>query len=79
MKKKKKITATDIYQLCLNNGWFTRGDNEQYAKVMRAADAGMKIREIAVAIWLCSDNILLEDIVSKIKDYLRWEKPMGSC
>lgn len=72
----KKLTAADIYCLCASNNWFTCGDNEQYRKVLDAADGGMNPHDIAVIIWTCSDNIPLEDIKGKINDYLRWEKPM---
>ena len=70
-----RLTGTDIHQLCVSNGWFTCGDNRQYTRVMQAADGGMNTHDIAVAIWICSDAVELEDIEHKIKDYQRWEKP----
>ena len=79
----KELTATDVYRLCMDNGWFTCGDNEQYRRVMRAADKGMNTHDIAVAIWICSIAVTLEDVEGKIKDYLRWERPQreggGTC
>ena len=75
----KKLTSADIYCLCMNNNWFTCGDNEQYRRVMQAADNGMDPHNIAVAIWICSDAVPLETIKGKIKDYLRWERPMSNC
>ena len=74
-KVESRLTATDIYCICMSNGWFTCGDNQQYTRVMRAADNGMDMHDLAVAIWICSDAIQLEDIEGKIADYLRWEKP----
>lgn len=79
MKMEGKLTATDIYRLCMSNGWFTCGGNRQYARVMQAADDGMNTHDIAVVIWICSDAVDLEDIEGKISDYLRWEKSMSSC
>lgn len=70
-----KLTGTDVYQLCLNNNWFTRGTTSHYEKVMQAADNGMDTHDLAMAIWICSDAVELEDVEGKIKDYLRWEKP----
>ena len=72
-----RLTATDVYRLCMDNGWFSCGDNEQYTRVMHAADNGMDKHDIAVAIWICSDGVSLEDIEGKITDYLRWEKPQA--
>lgn len=77
MKMEGKLTATDVYRLCMSNGWFTCGGNRQYARVMQAADDGMNTHDIAVVIWICSDAVDLEDIEGKIADYLRWEKPQG--
>lgn len=76
-EKMERLTGTDIHQICTSNGWFTCGGNEQYKSVMRAADNGMDPHDIAVAIWICSDAIALEDIEGKIKDYLRWERPLA--
>lgn len=72
-----RLTGTDVYRLCLNNSWFTCGGNGQYGRVMQAADDGMDTHDIAVAIWICSDAVGLEDIECKIKDYLRWKKPQA--
>ena len=71
----ERLTGRDVYRLCTNNGWFTCGGNRQYTSVMQAADDGMEVHDIAVAIWICSDAIALENIEGKIKDYLRWERP----
>ena len=93
MKMEGKLTATDIYRLCMSNGWFTCGGNRQYARVMQAADDGMNTHDIAVVIWICSDAVdvtapdgspnwsLCYDryVLGKIADYLRWEKSMSSC
>lgn len=70
-----RLTGADIHRLCTSNNWFTCGGNQQYESVMQAADDGMDTHDIAVAIWICSDAIDLENIEGKIKDYLRWERP----
>lgn len=71
----ERLTGRDVYRLRTSNNWFTCGGDHQYERVLQAADDGMDIHDIAVAIWICSDAIALEDIEGKIKDYLRWERP----
>lgn len=66
-----KLTGMDIYQLCVQNRWFTCGGNEQYARVMKAADDGMDVHDLAIAIWICSYDVELKDIINTIEDYLQ--------
>lgn len=56
----------NLMNLCIKNGWFTRGSNAQYEKLFEANQtATFTKREIALIIWLCSDDSL-ESILKKL-------------
>lgn len=57
-----KFSNVDIcYALCNRYDWFTCGSNDQYEKMFLLARNG-KLHEVAVAIWLCSDNVSVETV-----------------
>ena len=45
----------DVRQLCIRRGYFTRGSNEQYMRMFSMLNV-FSMKDVAVAIWLCSDN-----------------------
>ena len=57
--------------LCINNNYFTAGDNEQYTKMFEVAKGAIKsglkteIDKVAAIIWICSET---EDSISDIGD-----------
>ena len=54
--KKYTVTTSNLRALCIENNWFTCGDNHQYEKLFYANENGCSIEEIATIIWLCSDD-----------------------
>ena len=56
MKKYTVTTTENLRTLCIENNWFTCGDNRQYEKLFYANENGCSIEEIATIIWLCSDD-----------------------
>lgn len=56
MKKYTVTTTEKLRALCIENNWFTCGDNRQYEKLFYANENGCSIEEIATIIWLCSDD-----------------------
>lgn len=52
----RKLFVTDACRLCVNNGWFTAGNIEQYNKMLSMVDSLCPVHDIAVAIWLCTEN-----------------------
>ncbi len=54
----------DLRNLCIRNNWFTCGSNRQYDKLfeMNADPGGYSDFDIELAIWVCSDNVIHDDI-----------------
>lgn len=50
------LSDMKLKQLCIENGWFDCGTNQQYEKLFYANEKGFSIEEIAAIIWLCSDE-----------------------
>lgn len=67
----------DLRNLCIVNDWFTCGTNEQYDKMFKMAEHGCTIHDLAMIIWICSENVsfkyiedvIIEDIARFISDY----------
>lgn len=50
------VTTPEVLRkLCIDNNWFSSGDNEQYHRLFYANENGFSIGEIATIIWVCSD------------------------
>ena len=46
--EKRTITAHDLRALCIEQNWYTRGDNADYAKILHFADSSeMTVSNIA--------------------------------
>lgn len=45
-----------LRKLCIENNWFTFGDNDQYNKLFKLNKQGASVEELALVIWLCSDD-----------------------
>lgn len=50
------LTFDDLRTLCIENSWFTNGDNEQFEKLYNMIHEGANIDEVALVIWICSDE-----------------------
>lgn len=48
------LTFEDVRTLCIENGWFTNGDNEQFEKLYDMIHEGASLDEVALVIWICS-------------------------
>jgi len=68
------MSATQVRELCIKNDWFTCGDNSQYERLFERVRAGAEIDEIATIIWICSENVTKEEIVSKLTVPVRKER-----
>lgn len=66
MMENLSIAASSVRQLCIERNYFTHGDNEQYERVLSMV-YDRSPREIAVAIWICSDTT---DSIEVIEDAL---------
>lgn len=61
------VEPENLYALCVRQNWFTCGTNEQYDKMFRANKEGAPIEEIAAIIWVCSDDVNKNDILTILK------------
>lgn len=53
-----RIISTDMMRgLCLEHNWFTSGSIEQYEKLMHMVREHESLERIALAIWICSNNL----------------------
>ena len=57
----------ELRNLCIENNYFTYGCNFQYDKMFKMAETEASVHDIAVAIWICTEDASLEDIEEKIK------------
>lgn len=55
-----------LYRLCNERNYFTCGTSEQYSKMFELAENGATAHDIALVIWLCSDNKDLQVIESEV-------------
>lgn len=67
MEKYSVCSPEKLRNLCIENGWFTCGDYSQYEKLFYANEHGFSLEEIAIILWLCSDDCLLSNILNVLK------------
>lgn len=58
----------DLRSLCIRENWFTCGSSEQYEKMFQMNAEGSLLTDIAVAIWICSDDVSMFDINVKLHE-----------
>ena len=56
MEKYSVAPTWRLRDLCIRKEWFTGGDVSQYNKLFDLNAAGAPLSEIALTIWLCSDE-----------------------
>lgn len=56
MKEIRKLDSDDLRQLCINKDWYTRGNNEEYSKLLKAVHF--------------TDNVTTKTIVTIAQDIL---------
>lgn len=60
-----------LYRLCNEKEYFTCGALEQYEKMFSLAENGASAHDIALVIWLCSDDkdlSVIEEEVSALQN-----------
>jgi len=65
-----KLTANNIYRLCNKEQYFTDGSIEQYNKMFELVEEGSPLHDIALAIWICSEDVLLDDVETQLEALL---------
>lgn len=61
------INNHTLYRLCNDNNYFTCGDNSQYEKLFTANENNASKKELALIIWVCSENATIEEIEENLK------------
>lgn len=61
------INRYTLYRLCNDNNYFTCGDCEQYEKLFTANENNASKKELALIIWVCSENATIEEIEENLK------------
>lgn len=64
-------TRENLRSLCIAHNWFTGGTNEQYEKMFYANENGFLLSDVAIIIWVCSDDWSYHDILSILTDERR--------
>ena len=71
-KTRKVILSDDLYRLCNQYQWFTCGTNFQYAAVFGMCNnPEFSLRDIAIAIHICSNGVSLKEIESGLRKVAR--------
>lgn len=61
------ISNYKLREMCIENNWFTCGNNTQYDRLFRMNESGKySISQIALVIWLCSEDAEAVDIEIKL-------------
>lgn len=61
------INRYTLYRLCVDNNYFTCGDDSQYEKLFEANENNASKKELALIIWVCSDNVSIKEIEDNLK------------
>lgn len=56
----------ELRSFCIEHDYFTAGTNEQYEKMFRKAEYGIKLSELALIIDMCSEHTTESDILGKL-------------
>lgn len=62
------ISNEDLRNLCIQNGWFEGGTEEQYEKLFEANTSGASDEKLSIMIYLCSDASQ-EEILKVLRNY----------
>lgn len=62
------ISNEDLRNLCIQNGWFEGGTEEQYEKLFEANTSGASDEKLSIMIYLCSDTSQ-EKILEVLQNY----------
>lgn len=64
------MKSAAIRQLCIDKNYFTCGSNEQYNKMFDMVENNAEPHDIALVIWICSEDADLEAIEASITDIM---------
>lgn len=56
----------DLRSLCIRENWFTCGSTKQYEKMFQMNAEGSSLTDIALVIWICSDDVSKIEIIRKL-------------
>lgn len=66
MSKERVLSNQELYDLCNRYSFFTAGTNGQYEKLFDANRTGASLRDLAIMIWLCSEDVTLPYVYGKL-------------
>lgn len=61
------INSYKLQRFCVEKNYFNCGDNSQYKKLFYLNDIEASPDHLALAIWLCSDNVELREVTKEIR------------
>lgn len=56
-----------VYRLCHANGWFDGGSQKQFEKILRMVHDGVPVHDVAVGIYICTEDEPLEMIETELE------------
>lgn len=56
-----------VHRLCNANGWFDGGSQNQYDRMLNMVHDGAPVHDIAIMIWMCSEDVSLETIETELE------------
>ena len=71
VSSRNALSAEDLRVLCIRENWFTNGDNSQYEKLFDLNREGASLEDLALVIWLCSDEVDREEVLHKLNERYR--------
>lgn len=67
MNEKCRLTSFEMRDLCIRENWFTSGSIRQYERLFQELKRGVLLHDVALIIWICSNNVSVEQIETKIR------------
>ena len=71
VSSRNALSAEDLRVLCIQEDWFTNGDNSQYEKLFNLNREGASLEDLALVIWLCSSDVEREEVLHKLNERCR--------
>ena len=68
------INAWALRDICIKHNWFTCGTSTQYSKLFDKAAEGATIHDLALIIWLCSDEVPMAEIKEELRIQVKLRK-----
>lgn len=60
------VPTSELRELCIKNNWFTGGTCSQYEKLFELNQKPVNVKDIALVIWLCSNEADMNEIHNKL-------------